>query len=304
MKPDARCNISHVYNSHNYKNLPARLKQVLILTLGVFLAELIGSLLSNSLALLSDAIHMLTDLTALGISFTAARLARIPSSKKHTFGYYRVETLAALFNGVLLLATVFFLLREAWSRLTSPLLIHPIPMISVAMIGLGANILAISILYKHRNRSINLKSAFVHVFSDTLGSIVAIVAGFTILAHGPLWIDSAMTLATSSLIFYSSLRILRETLNILLESTPNHVDIDNLTHALSTIPGIISVHDLHVWTVTDGVAAMTGHAIINDLSKTHQILTQAQNLVASRFHIHHMTLQLECCDRRPFEPPI
>lgn len=281
-----------------------RLRFALVITFTIFFAELIGGILSNSLALLADAAHMLTDLGALGLSTLAMWVARRPATDRRTYGYYRAETLAALMNGILLLAIVLGILHEAWQRLKNPPEIEASWLIGTALLGLLANLIAGASLYRSRDVSLNIRSAFLHIVSDTLGSIAALTAGITIYLGNWTWMDPAMSLVVAGLILISSMGIIREAFGILMEGTPSHIELDDVRKTLLEVPGIIDVHDLHIWTVTQGVEAMSGHAIIEDLTRMHDILIDARKRLHERFNIHHVTLQLECCDLSPTEPNI
>ena len=286
------------------KQARRRLRFALLITFVIFLAELFGGILSNSLALMADAVHMLTDLGALGLSSLAMWIAQRPATDTRTYGYYRIETIAALLNGTLLWTIVLGILYEAWKRIHQPPEIHVTWLLTTASIGLAANLLAGATLFRSRDVSLNLRSAFLHVVSDTLGSLAALTAGVSIALGGLVWMDAAMSLVVAGLILVSSIGIIREAFRILMEGTPTHIDLDDVRNALLEIPGILDVHDLHIWTVTSGVEAMSGHAIIDDLSRTHDILIDARKLLHERFRIHHVTLQLECCDLSATEPHI
>ncbi len=283
--------------NHIRKHSEQRLKYAIVLTGIIFILEVFGGIYSNSLALLADAGHMLTDLGALLISFFASRLIHRPATHHRTFGYYRAEIIAALFNGALLLTVVFGILYEAYQRLLSPEDVNASYLLPIALIGLAVNFAAGLLLYKERHESLNIKAAFIHIVSDFLGSIAATFAGVIILVEGWVFMDTIMSFFISVLILYSSLSIIREALHILMEGTPKHINLESVREALLQIPGIENVHDLHIWTVTTGVEAMSGHAVVrNNSNHTHGILLQARKVLEEKFGIHHVTLQLECCN--------
>ncbi len=277
---------------------------VLVLTGSTFFAELIGGIVSHSLALIADAMHMLTDISALSLSMLAIWLVDRPATTRRTFGYYRAEIIAALFNGSLLGVVAGGIIWKAWERLQQPVYIRANMMLIIALIGLGVNLIGAFILYRHRTRNLNLRSAFFHVLADGLGSLSAVVAAVLIVWWRWFWVDAVVSLLVSGLIISSAWHIIRDAVHILMEGTPMHIDLNEVRAALLRIPGVQDVHDLHVWTVTSGVEAMSGHAVVQDLHDTHRILMEARSVLAERFNIHHVTLQLECCDFRPTEPEI
>ncbi len=274
------------------------------LTAGTFVAEVLGGWWSNSLALIADAFHMLTDLSALSLSLFAFWIARRPATARRTFGYYRVEILVALLNASLLTVTAGGITWRAWERLHAPVTIRASLMFGVATAGLVVNLVGIGLLRRYAAENLNLRTALLHIASDALGSVSALTASLAIWLKGWTWADAAVSLGLSGLILYSAVRVIREAVHILMEGTPRHIDLEELRRALLEVRGIQDVHDLHVWTVTSGVEAMSGHAVVEDLQRTHEILTEARRILQTRFHIQHVTLQIECCDFRPTEPEI
>jgi len=274
------------------------------LTAGTFVAEVLGGWWSNSLALIADAFHMLTDLSALSLSLFALWIARRPATARRTFGYYRVEILVALLNASLLVVTAGGITWKAWERLHAPVTIQAPLMFGFATVGLVVNLVGIGLLRRHAVENLNLRTALLHIASDALGSVSALTAALAIWLKGWTRADAVVSLGLSGLILYSALRVIREAVHILMEGTPRHIDIEELRRALLEVRGIQDVHDLHVWTVTPGVEAMSGHAVVEDLQRTHEILTEARRIMQARFRIQHVTLQIECCDFRPTEPDI
>ncbi len=274
------------------------------LTAGTFVAEVLGGWWSNSLALIADAFHMLTDLSALSLSLFALWVARRPATARRTFGYYRVEILVALLNASLLAVTAGGITWKAWERLQAPVTIQAPLMFGFATAGLVVNLVGVGLLRRYAAENLNLRTALLHVVSDALGSVSALTASLAIWLKGWTWADAVVSLGLSGLILYSAVRVIREVVHILMEGTPRHIDLEELRRALLEVRGIQDVHDLHVWTVTPGVEAMSGHAVVEDLRQTHEILTEARRIIQTRFHIQHVTLQIECCDFRPTEPEI
>jgi cobalt-zinc-cadmium efflux system protein len=272
------------------------------LTAGTFVAEVLGGWWSNSLALIADAFHMLTDLSALSLSLFALWIVRRPATTRRTFGYYRVEILIALVNAGLLTVTAGGITWKAWERLWAPVSIQAPRMFGFAAAGLVVNLVGILLLRRYAAENLNLRMALLHVASDALGSVSALTAALAVWLKGWTRADAVVSLGLSGLILYSAVRVIREAVHILMEGTPRHIDLEELRRALLGVRGIRDVHDLHVWTVTPGVEAMSGHAVVEDLQQTHEILTEARRLMQTRFHIQHVTLQIECCDFRPTEP--
>ena len=270
------------------------------LTAGFFACEVAGGLLTNSLALLSDAAHMFTDLASLALAFFALWIAaRAPTGSK-TFGYARAEILAALVNGVLLCVSVLWIAREAYERLNDPAPVHGGAMTAIAAVGLGVNVFCAWILTPREGSSLNLRAAFFHVLADLLGSLGALGAGLVILATGWYGVDPLAAFAIAALVLVSAWRLLREALDVLMEAVPEHIDLNRLRQDLESVPGTDHVHDLHVWTLTTGHYALSAHAVIDGTIDGERILEDMQRLLAAQFQIDHVTIQLERA--RPCEP--
>ena len=265
---------------------------VLILT-GVFmLVEIIGGVLSNSLALLADAGHMFTDVAALALSLGAMILARRPPSPAKTYGYVRLEILAALVNGAALLVIALFITWEAWERLNEPVTVNAPVLMGVAGGGLLVNITSAWVLRRQAGDSLNVRGAYLHVLGDLLGSVGALVAGGVILFTGWSPADPLISVLIAALILVSAWRLVRESTDVLLEAAPAHVDVDELRAALGSIPGLHDVHDLHVWTLTSGFVALSGHGVIEDPARHGEVLAAIQDRL-QRSGIEHTTFQLE-----------
>ncbi|HEY8462108.1 MAG TPA: cation diffusion facilitator family transporter [Blastocatellia bacterium] len=266
---------------------------VLALTFGYMLAEAIGGYLANSLALLSDAGHMLTDVAALTLSLFAVRFASRPATPRKTYGFYRLEILAALANGVTLIVLSIMICIEAYRRLRNPETVHGWTLIWISMGGLAVNIISAWKLSHYHDESLNVRGALLHVLGDLLGSVAAIAAGVMIIWRGWIWADPVFSVAISLLIIYSSWRLVADAVNVLLEGTPSHINAAAVEEAMRTVAGVRAVHDLHIWTITSGRHAVTSHVVINDASESYRILREVRELLAERFGLTHSTIQIE-----------
>jgi cobalt-zinc-cadmium efflux system protein len=259
--------------------------------------EIAGGVIAGSLALLADAAHMATDAAGLGLALFAVWLgARAPTPEK-TFGHQRAEILAALANGAVLAVVSVQIVLEAAKRFAAPPPVEGRVLLPVAVVGLAANLAAAWTLAGGRRRSLNVRGAFLHVVGDALGSVGAIAAGAAILAFGWTWADPAVAIAIAGLILVGAWRLVRESLDILMEGTPAHVDVAALVSAIRGVPGVVDVHDLHVWTLTSGYHAASAHVDVRPDADPHGVLHQLQDLAARRFEIAHTTFQLEAAER-------
>lgn len=265
---------------------------MLVLTAIFMIAEVVGGIVSNSLALLADAGHMFTDVAALGLSVFAMHLARRPPTTRRTYGYARLEILAALLNGATLLVISGLILREAWERVHEPLVIDGVLMLSVAGVGLVVNVAGALLLHSHAHDNLNVRGAYLHVLGDLLGSVGTIVAGVLVLTAGWTLADPLISLVIAALILYSAWNLVREATDVLLESAPAHIDMESLLEDLSSIDGLDDVHDVHVWTLTSGFIALSGHGVIDDPGEHMRVLDQIRDKM-SRRGIEHVTFQLE-----------
>jgi cobalt-zinc-cadmium efflux system protein len=276
------------------------LRWALALTAAFCVVEFVGGWLTNSLALLSDAVHMLTDVAALALALMALWVAARPPSDSKTFGYHRAEILAALANGVLLGLAVLFILREAWERLQSPTPVDTGGLMLVAGLGLVVNVICARLLSPGQGDSLNRRAAFLHVLSDLLGSLGALLAGVVIALTGWQQADALAAALISVLILVNAWRLVRESLDILMEAVPSHIDLEELRRAMEEVPGCCRVHDLHVWTLTTGRHALAAHAVVEESADGEAVLEALQALLAARFDVQHVTIQLECS--RPCAP--
>jgi cobalt-zinc-cadmium efflux system protein len=274
------------------------LRIALAITVIFMLVEFAGGLWTNSLALLADAGHMLTDAAALALSLFAVWFMRRPATAEKTYGYFRVEILAALINGAALLVIAFFILWESYHRFQEPEAIRSVEMLIIATIGLGANLFSAWILHGCHHESLNLRGAFLHIVGDVLGSIGAIIAGIAIIFWGIYWADPAVSVLVSVLILVSAWRLVRESVEVLLEGTPAHVNLSVMKEEFCKVTGVSSVHDLHVWTLTSGVYAMTCHAVVDE-ERGSSVLEKLISVSRDQFDIHHTTIQIEHQDPCP-----
>jgi len=269
-----------------------RLQWVLGITAAFMVAEVVGGWLSGSLALLADAGHMFTDAGALGLSLFAMRMALRPANAEKTFGYVRLEILAALVNGATLLVIAGLILVEAWQRLQDPVVVDARVMLTIAFLGLGVNLAGAFLLHGHAHDSLNVRGAYLHVLGDLLGSIGAIAAGLVILFTGWTPADPLISVVIALLILYSSWKLVTEATDVLLEAAPAHIDVAEIVEQLRAIPGLDEVHDVHVWTLTSGFVALSAHGVIDDPAHHSRVLEEVQSRMQER-GIGHVTFQLE-----------
>jgi len=291
---------SHEHRSHEHRDhgvmgrgeVSRRLGWVLAITATFMVVEVIGGVLSSSLALLADAGHMFTDVAALGLSLFAIRLARRPATSKRTYGYARLEILAALVNGATLLVIAGLILVEAWERLRQPTAIGAGVMLSVATLGLGVNAVGAFLLHAHAHDNLNVRGAYLHVLGDLLGSVGAIVAAVIVLTTGWTAADPIVSALIAVLILYSAWNLVREATNVLLESVPPHIDMDAVLDELWEVDGLDDVHDVHVWTLTSGFVALSAHGVIDDPTEHTRILQDIRDKMGAH-GIKHVTFQIE-----------
>src|SRR5205809_3344340 len=276
---------------------------------GLFLAsvlcltEAVGGYLTNSLALVSDAAHVMGDVGALGLTLFALWVGTRPASESKTFGYHRAEILAALVNGVILWVVGILIVLEAWHRLQAPPAVAGPGMLAVALVGLAVNAFVARRLREHQGHSLNLRGAYLHVLSDLLGSIGAAVAGVVIVVGDWRPADALASLLIVGLIVFGSWALVREAVDVLMEAVPAHIDVETLRLALERVPGTDEVHDLHVWSLTTGRYALSAHAVVAvDHDADDAILATMAAICARDFHIEHVTIQIEHESRRAAEP--
>jgi cobalt-zinc-cadmium efflux system protein len=255
--------------------------------------EFAGGILANSLALLADAAHMLTDVAAVALALLALRFASRPATPRKTYGYYRMEILAALTNGAVLMILCFFIIREAWERFREPVEVGGTVMLAVASMGLTVNLIMAYLLHRSAGESLNLRGAYLHVLGDLLASVGTITAALVVITTGWFVADPLISVIVAVLILISSYKLVKESVDVLLEAVPSHLDLAEVRRAIEDLPGVDLVHDLHVWTVTSGYFAMSGHAIVDDLGRSQLVLRKIHDLMHDRFGIRHVTVQIE-----------
>ncbi|MGB2692675.1 MAG: cation diffusion facilitator family transporter [Thermodesulfobacteriota bacterium] len=287
-------------HSHNINN--AKEKKALIIVLGLtfsfMIVEAVAGFYTGSLALLSDAGHMLTDVFAVSLAFFAIWFKEKPPTPTKTFGFYRAEILAAFFNSLLLFAISAGILIEAYKRLLTPHEVKSVEMTIVAVVGLLINLTSAYVLFKYQSGNLNIKGALYHVISDALGSVGAIVAGIIMITTKWYYADSLISILVSILIIRGAWVLFKESSHILLEGTPKGIDLDLVKTCICSKENVISVHDLHVWTLTQGFEALSAHVVVQDMDNSENILSDLKKELSEKFKISHVTLQLEIdeCD--------
>ncbi len=265
----------------------------LVLTVVFMIAEAVGGYLANSLALLADAGHMLSDVAALGLSLFAIWFAQRPATPAKTYGYFRGEILAALLNGATLILISLWIIYEAYHRIVSPPEVKSGLMIAIASLGLLANVVSAWVLRRSHSESLNVRGAFLHIVGDILGSAGAIVAGLLIWRFHWYLADPIFSVLVSMLILQSSWRLVKEAVEVLLEGTPSHININVMQQELARVTGVESIHDLHVWTLTSGVHMMSCHAVISKEENPARVLQELSRITQDKFRIRHTTIQVE-----------
>lgn len=285
----------HQGHDHAWKRAAnaRRLGIVLGLTGIYMLAEVAGGLLANSLALLADAGHMLSDAGALALSMFAIWIAQRPPNPKRTYGYYRVEILAALMHAALLLAMAIFILTEAVERISHPPEVRGPLMLAVAAGGLAVNVFGLMILRGGTEENLNVRGAWLHVMTDALGSVGAMLSAGAVWAFDFRAADPIASILISALVVYSSWPLLKQAVAILMESAPGHIDVDAVRDAMAATPGVVGVHDLHVWTITQGLECLSGHVVTQPEGNHQELLAALRVVLHERFGIDHVTIQIE-----------
>jgi cobalt-zinc-cadmium efflux system protein len=290
---------SHAHgHSHHHFDLEGNKKGLtlaLIITFSIMLLEFFGGLVTNSLALLSDSGHMLSDSSSLVLSLIAVWFAAKPASSHKTYGFYRFEILAALFNGITLFIIAGFIIWEAAGRFANPPEVSSGSMMLIALIGLLANLLSAYFLMSKGDvkNNINLKSAYLHVLGDALGSVGAIAAGGIMWLFGWYAADPIISVLVALLILKGAWGIVNHTVHVLMEGTPSNINQEEVKKSLEAIPGVADVHDLHIWTITSGLDSLTCHVLVEDGADCQAVLQQALQITAGRFNIEHSTIQVE-----------
>ena len=288
---------------HDHSHTPPRglasrrLAVVLALTLGFLAVEVAAGLLTGSLALLADAGHMLTDVAGLCLALAAMKFSERPPSPKRTYGYHRVEILAAMTNGLVLLLVAGYILLEAWERFSHPTPVASLPVLIVATVGLAVNVTGALLLHSGSRSNLNVRGAYNEVLADAASSVGVILGAAVMMATGWYWVDPVVALLIAIFILPRTFALLRDAVQVLLEGTPREVDISAVREAMEDVSGVKTVHDLHVWTLTSGVHALSAHALLQDGAPHGEVLAALRHRVTHHFPITHVTVQLEerCC---------
>lgn len=286
---------NHSHERRDPKSL-LRLKIALGLTAVYMLAEAIGGWLANSLALLADAGHMLTDAAALGLTLGAIWFASRPANPRKTYGYYRLEILAAFINAVTLVLLSFWVIYEAYQRWTVPPEVKGMELTIVAVGGLIINLISAYLLHSDHQHDLNMRGAWLHVMGDALGSITAIAAGILIVSFGWVWADAVSSILISLIIIYGSWNLIRESTNVLLEGTPSHINVTAVEETILATEGVAAVHDLHIWTITSGLEALSAHVRHFESVSQAELLKKLRQRLHDEFGIDHLTIQMETPD--------
>jgi cobalt-zinc-cadmium efflux system protein len=279
-----------------------RLFAAFVLIAMFFVVEAVGGIVTNSVALLSDAGHMLTDVVGLGMALAAIQLAsrhaRRDDTGQHSFGLYRLEILAAFVNALLLFGVAIYVLVEAIGRITTTPEVLGVPMLIVATLGLVVNLIAFVLLRQGASESINVEGAYLEVLADTIGSVGVIIAALLLQLFGWTWVDPVIGAGIGLWILPRTWRLGRQAVRILLQAAPPGIDVQTVRDDLAALPGVIDVHDLHVWTLTSEMENASAHLVVDTIADTHDVLDRARSLLASRYQISHATLQVEPADHR------
>ena len=287
-------------HAHDRRAAAADSRRRLLLALGLaavtMVAEAAGGVWTGSLALLADAGHMLSDVSALSLSALALTLAQRPRTPQQTYGHHRTEILAALANGLLLAGVACSVAFEAVGRLGQPREILARPMLAIACLGLAVNVVCLALLWRRRHHDLGVRGAWLHVVGDALGSLGAIAAAALLLAFGWRWADPLASLLISALVLWSAWALLREAVRVLMEWAPPHLDVPSIERAILELQGVTAVHDLHVWTIASGMVALSGHVVAGEERDPRKLLQEVADLLHHRFGIAHSTIQIESQD--------
>jgi len=276
--------------------ITGKLKIAIALTAVTLITEVIGGFWTNSLALLSDAAHVFLDLFALILSLTAIKLASIPASDRHTFGFHRSEVFASFINGLTVFLMALGILYEAWLRFAAPEQVKSLPLLVIAVIGLSMNLLAAKALHSHSHDDLNVKSAFLHVVGDAAASVGVIVGGVIMYYTGWFQLDALISAAIGLLILAGAGRLLRDSTHILMEGVPRGLELTAVADSIRSVKGVQDVHHLNIWTVCSHILALSVHVDIDSGSEERRetILHNIEHLLAESYHITHTTIQMEC----------
>jgi cobalt-zinc-cadmium efflux system protein len=282
-------------HAHGRASERSRLTWALVATAVILVAEAVGGWLAHSLALLSDAGHMLSDVVAQALSLAAMVMATRPADARRTYGWHRVEILAALLNGLTLFALSGWILWSGWLRLRAPVEVNTGLMLIIAGVGLVANVIGAWLL--HGSSSLNARSAYLHILGDLLSSVAVLLAGALMyFAGGWYWLDPLLSMVIGVLILWGAYRLIREAVDVLLETVPRGIDLGGVSRAIGGLDGVAAVHDLHIWTITSGLYALSAHIVIGAPQQPDEMIRRVNELLRRDFSIAHTTLQLESQD--------
>lgn len=297
-----RCHQDHHPSDHTERGtdrnlLKSRLKFAFLLSLGLIFIEGIGGWYSGSLSLLADSAHVLADAASVGMVLVTSWLAEVPRTSRRSFGYYRLEILSALFNGCLLIFTTFFIVRSALSRWQNPVEIRPTEMLVISVVGLVVNLAMLRLLHsKDGHHHLNLRSAYLHILGDTLSSVAVVVGAIVIYFTGTPRVDVVVSLLVALMIVAMSSRLIYDSIHVLLEGTPRHLDPDEIQKViLSRFPKVSRIHDFHIWEITSHLPAMTAHleARIGSLAESQTLISDINEMLKQTYGIRHTTFQIE-----------
>jgi len=286
----------HPGHNHGFQKSRKALLIAIAVTGAIMVVEIIGGVLANSLALLSDAGHMLTDASSLILSLIALKLTTRPSSPTRTYGFYRMEILAALINGSTLVLISAWISYEAYQRLKAVEAVDSLTMLGVAAVGLVANGIAAWAMLSSSRENLNIRGAYLHILGDLLSSVGVLIGGMVIYFTGWYWIDPVLSVGICIVILRGAVLLVKESVNILLEAVPEEVDLHEVQRSLRTLPGVKDTHHVHLWTISSGIYALSAHLLIDNLmmSETAKIIEEVNRLLLNKFGISHTTIQLEC----------
>jgi cobalt-zinc-cadmium efflux system protein len=293
---------AHAHAHHRDAN-PQALTKALVLTGAFLVVEVVGGILTASLALLSDAAHMFTDTAALAIALAAIKIGERPADSRRTFGYQRFEILAATANAVLLFAVALYILYEGYRRLVEPPQIQSLGMLAIAFVGLAVNLAAMRILSGGRETSVNVRGAYLEVWSDTLASLGVILAAVVLWLTRWAWVDTIVAIGIGLWVLPRTWSLLTETVNVLLEGVPKGIDLDEVANLVTSTAGVAGIHDLHVWALTSDVPSLSAHLVLEAGADADAVRLSVTHALADRFAIHHATLQTEGIDCRTQNTP-
>ncbi len=294
---------THHHSTHHHDHVEKNLLLSTVLNLTISIVQIIGGLFSNSLALISDALHNLGDTSALFIAYLANLIGKKKYNPKKTFGYKRIEILAALLNAVVLVVIIIYLFIEAYQRLRNPETIKGMIMLIVAVVGFLANFISVILLNKHRSENINIRAAYLHLMGDTISSVIVIFTALLIHFFSLFWIDPLVTFLLGVYLLRETFLILKEAVDILMQSTPTGLDLNKVKSALEAIPEIDNIHHVHVWNLNDMDIQFECHIDLKTdirISETEGIQAVVQDVLLNKFNINHVTIQYEynCCDNK------